>query len=52
MYMNNGVSGCLVVQIVVENAENSFDVDNMYKEKGLPIMIIVQIVQPSTGGRG
>ena len=50
--MNNGVSGYLVVQLVVGSAENCFKEDNMYKEKGLPIMIDVQIVRPSTeGGR-
>ena len=50
--MNNGVSRYLVVQIVVENSENCFEEDKMYKEKGFPIMINVQIVLPSTkGGR-
>ena len=52
LYMRNGFSRYYYVQIVVENAENSFDADNTYKEKGLQIMINVQIVQPSTGGRG
>jgi hypothetical protein len=49
--MNDGVSRYLVVQIVVENTENCFEEDNMYKEKGLLIRINVQIVLPSTEGR-
>ena len=51
LYMNDGVSRYLVVQIVMENAENYFYEDNLYKEKGLPIRINVQIVPLSTRGR-